>query len=348
MSRVAFIMDKIFRKFGLSGKSFIPLLVGTGCSVPAIMASRTIDQERDRRMTVMTTAFMPCGAKMPIVGMIAGALFGGSPLIATSAYFVGIAAVIVSGIILKKTKPFAGKPAPFVMELPQYHAPLMSNILRTTWDRGWSFIKRAGTVILAASVIIWTLNSLSFEGGFHFITEEMGGASILENIGELFAWIFLPLGFGNWQATVATILGLVAKEEVVGTFGTLSSMANADLAMEGDAQIYGVIAKEFFGGSALSGFSFMIFNLLCAPCFAAMGAIKREMNSGKWTAFAIGYMCVFAYAVSLMIYQFGAWFEGKGNVVGTVFAALILALFVFLLIRKNPYNEKGDRISTIK
>lgn len=348
MSRVAFIMDKIFRKFGLSGKSFIPLLVGTGCSVPAIMASRTIDQERDRRMTVMTTAFMPCGAKMPIVGMIAGALFGGSPLIATSAYFVGIAAVIVSGIILKKTKPFAGKPAPFVMELPQYHAPLMSNILRTTWDRGWSFIKRAGTVILAASVIIWTLNSLSFEGGFHFITEEMGGASILENIGELFAWIFLPLGFGNWQATVATILGLVAKEEVVGTFGTLSSMANADLAMEGDAQIYGVIAKEFFGGSALSGFSFMIFNLLCAPCFAAMGAIKREMNSGKWTAFAIGYMCVFAYAVSLMIYQFGAWFENKGNVVGTVFAALTLALFVFLLIRKNSYNEKGDRISTIK
>ncbi|MBR2612845.1 MAG: ferrous iron transport protein B [Clostridia bacterium] len=348
MSRVAFIMDKIFRKFGLSGKSFIPLLVGTGCSVPAIMASRTIDQERDRRMTVMTTAFMPCGAKMPIVGMIAGALFGGSPLIATSAYFVGIAAVIVSGIILKKTKPFAGKPAPFVMELPQYHAPLMSNILRTTWDRGWSFIKRAGTVILAASVIIWTLNSLSFEGGFHFITEEMGGASILENIGELFAWIFLPLGFGNWQATVATILGLVAKEEVVGTFGTLSSMANADLAMEGDAQIYGVIAQEFFGGSALSGFSFMIFNLLCAPCFAAMGAIKREMNSGKWTAFAIGYMCVFAYAVSLMIYQFGAWFENKGNVVGTVFAALILALFVFLLIRKNPYNEKGERISTIK
>ena len=348
MSRVAFIMDKIFRKFGLSGKSFIPLLVGTGCSVPAIMSSRTIDQERDRRMTVMTTAFMPCGAKMPIVGMIAGALFGGSPLIATSAYFVGIAAVIVSGIILKKTKPFAGKPAPFVMELPQYHAPLMSNILRTTWDRGWSFIKRAGTVILAASVIIWTLNSLSFEGGFHFITEEMGGASILENIGELFAWIFLPLGFGNWQATVATILGLVAKEEVVGTFGTLSSMANADLAMEGDAQIYGVIAKEFFGGSALSGFSFMIFNLLCAPCFAAMGAIKREMNSGKWTAFAIGYMCVFAYAVSLMIYQFGAWFENKGNVVGTVFAALTLALFVFLLIRKNPYNEKGDRISTIK
>ena len=348
MSRVAFIMDKIFRKFGLSGTSFIPLLVGTGCSVPAIMSSRTIDQERDRRMTVMTTAFMPCGAKMPIVGMIAGALFGGSPLIATSAYFVGIAAVIVSGIILKKTKPFAGKPAPFVMELPQYHAPLMSNILRTTWDRGWSFIKRAGTVILAASVIIWTLNSLSFEGGFHFITEEMGGASILENIGELFAWIFLPLGFGNWQATVATILGLVAKEEVVGTFGTLSSMANADLAMEGDAQIYGVIAKEFFGGSALSGFSFMIFNLLCAPCFAAMGAIKREMNSGKWTAFAIGYMCVFAYAVSLMIYQFGAWFENKGNVVGTVFAALTLALFVFLLIRKNPYNEKGDRISTIK
>ncbi len=347
MSRVAFIMDKIFRKFGLSGKSFIPLLVGTGCSVPAIMASRTIEQERDRRMTVMTTAFMPCGAKMPIVGMISGALFGGSPLIATSAYFLGIASVIVSGIILKKTKPFAGKPAPFVMELPQYHAPLMSNILRTTWDRGWSFIKRAGTVILAASIVIWTLNSLSFEGGFHFITEEVGGASILENIGALFAWIFIPLGFGNWQATVATILGLVAKEEIVGTFGTLASMVDTTvIAVGGETAKYLVIGQAFFGGSALAGFSFLTFNLLCAPCFAAMGAIRREMNSGKWTAFAIGYMCVFAYAVSLMIYQFGSWFEGNGNVVGTIAGALILCLMVFLLVRKNPYNEKGERIST--
>ena len=242
MSRVAFIMDKLFRKFGLSGKSFIPMLVGTGCSVPGIMASRTIEQERDRRMTIMTTSFIPCGAKMPIVGMIAGALFNNSAWIAVSAYFIGVAAVITSGIILKKTKPFMGKPAPFVMELPSYHAPLASNIFRTTWERGWSFIKRAGTVILAASVIIWVLNSLSFEGGFHYITEESGGASILEIIGVAIAWIFKPLGFGNWQSAVATVLGLVAKEEVVGTFGTLSSMANADLAMDGDATMYAVIA----------------------------------------------------------------------------------------------------------
>ncbi|MBR7098792.1 MAG: ferrous iron transport protein B [Clostridia bacterium] len=345
MSRVAFIMDRIFRKFGLSGKSFIPMLVATGCGVPGIMASRTIEQDRDRKMTIMTTGFVPCGAKMPIVGMIAGALFAdtwvGGAWVAVSAYFIGVAAVVVSGIILKKTKAFAGDPAPFVMELPAYHAPVPGNIFRATWERGWSFIKRAGTVIFAASVIIWIFNSLSFEGGFHYITEELGGASILENIGNAIAWLFLPLGFGNWQAAVATILGLVAKEEVVGTFGTLSSMANADLAMEGDLTMYAVIAQEFFGGSGLAGFSFMIFNLLCAPCFAAMGAIKREMNHWKWTAGTIAYMCAFAYAVSLIVYQFGAWFIGAGNVLGTVIAAVILLFMIYMLVRKNPYEKKN-------
>ena len=345
MSRVAFIMDRIFRKFGLSGKSFIPMLVATGCGVPGIMASRTIEQDRDRKMTIMTTGFVPCGAKMPIVGMIAGALFAdtwvGGAWVAVSAYFIGVAAVVISGIILKKTKAFAGDPAPFVMELPAYHAPVPGNIFRATWERGWSFIKRAGTVIFAASVIIWIFNSLSFEGGFHYITEELGGASILENIGNAIAWLFLPLGFGNWQAAVATILGLVAKEEVVGTFGTLSSMANADLAMEGDLTMYAVIAQEFFGGSGLAGFSFMIFNLLCAPCFAAMGAIKREMNHWKWTAGTIAYMCAFAYAVSLIVYQFGAWFIGAGNVLGTVIAAVILLFMIYMLVRKNPYEKKN-------
>ncbi len=342
MARIAFIMDRIFRKFGLSGKSFIPMLVATGCGVPGIMASRTIEQDRDRKMTIMTTGFIPCGAKMPIVGMIAGALFSGSAWVATAAYFIGVGAVIVSGILLKKTKPFAGDPAPFVMELPAYHAPVAGNTLRATWERGWSFIKRAGTVILAASIIIWILNSLSFDGGFHFISEDNGGSSILESIGSAIAWIFAPLGFGNWQAAVATILGLVAKEEVVGTFGTLSSMANADLAMEGDKLMYATIAKEFFGNSGLAGFSFMIFNLLCAPCFAAMGAIKREMNNWKWSAGAIAYMCVFAYAVSLIVYQFGAWFIGAGNIIGTVAAAIVLAVLIYLLVRKNKYE--GSRI----
>ena len=339
MARVAFIMDRIFRKFGLSGKSFIPMLIATGCGVPGIMASRTIEQDRDRKMTIMTTGFIPCGAKMPIVGMIAGALFSGSAWVATVAYVIGVAAVIISGIMLKKTKPFAGDPAPFVMELPAYHAPVASNILRATWERGWSFIKRAGTVIVAASVIIWVLNSLSFDGGFHYISEENAGASVLEVIGGAIDWVFAPLGFGNWQATVATILGLVAKEEVVGTFGTLSSMANADLAMEGDAAMYATIAKEFFGNSGLAGMSFMIFNLLCAPCFAAMGAIKREMNNAKWSIGAIAYMCVFAYAVSLIVYQFGAWFIGAGNIIGTIAAAIVLAVIVYLLVRKNKYSE---------
>ena len=344
MSRIAFIMDRLFRKLGLSGKSFIPLLVATGCGVPGIMASRTIEQDRDRKMTIMTTGFIPCGAKMPIVSMIAGSLFGGNALVATSAYFIGIGAVIVSGLILKKTKPFRGDPAPFVMELPSYHAPVMSNIFRTTWERGWSFVKRAGSVILAASVIIWILNSLSFEGGFHYITEENGGASILEFLGGLIAWLFKPLGFGTWQAAVATLLGLVAKEEVVGVFGSLTSMANPDLAFElvdsMNSERLALIGQEIFGSSKLAGYSFMIFNLLCAPCFAAMGAIRREMNNYKWTIGTISYMCAFAYAISLMVFQFGSWFNGTGNIVGTVAASIVFVVFVYLLVRKNPNEGK--------
>ena len=324
MSRIAFIMDKLFRKFGLSGKSFIPLLVATGCGVPGVMASRTIEQDRDRKMTVMTTCFIPCGAKMPIVGLISGTLFGGSALIATGAYFLGIASVIVSGIMLKKTKPFSGNPAPFVMELPAYHAPIPTNILRTTWERGWSFIKKAGTIILAASVLIWCLDSLSFEGGFHYITAE-GDASILESVGKGIAWVFAPLGFGRWQSAVATILGLLAKEQVVSTLEVL-------------AQNGGVTVSALLNSNALAGFSFMAFNLLCAPCFAAMGAIRREMNNWKWTAFAISYMCVFAYAVSLMIFQFGSWFMGQGNIIGTVFALGVLVFMVYMLVRKNKYE----------
>ncbi len=333
MSRVAFIMDRIFRKFGLSGKSFIPMLVASGCGVPGIMASRTIEQDRDRKMTIMTTGFIPCGAKMPIVGLIAGALFSGSAWVATAAYFIGVGAVITSGILLKKTKAFAGDPAPFVMELPAYHAPVASNVLRATWERGWSFIKRAGTVIFMASVLIWMLNNLSFAGGFHFITEENGGASILELVGGVMAYLFKPLGFGKWEATVATILGLVAKEEVVGVFGALG-LGSAE-----EALVY------VLDGSKLAGFSFLIFNLLCAPCFAAMGAIKREMNNGKWTAFAIGYMCAFAYAVSLIVYQLGAWFIGAGNIVGTIAAALVLTVFLYLLLR--PYKQ-ADKLTLAK
>ncbi len=327
MSRVAFIMDRIFRKFGLSGKSFIPMLVATGCGVPGIMASRTIEQDRDRKMTIMTTGFIPCGAKMPIVGMIAGELFGGSALVAVAAYFIGISAVVVTGLIFKKTKLFAGNPAPFVMELPAYHAPVAANIFRTVWERAWSFVKRAGTVILLASVIIWALNSISFDGGIHYIADGSKGKSILEVIGGAIAWIFAPLGFGNWQSAVATVLGLMAKEQVVSTFGTLSSMANVE------------IASGFFSSSAVAGLSFMAFNLLCAPCFAAMGAIRREMNNWKWTVGTIVYMCAFAYAVALMIYQFGSWFIGKGDIVGTVVAGVILALFVYLLARKNKYKN---------
>ena len=341
MSRVAFIMDRIFHKFGLSGKSFIPMLVASGCGVPGVMASRTIEQDRDRKMTIMTTCFIPCGAKMPIVGLISGAVFGGSAWVATAAYFIGVAAVIVSGIMLKKTKAFAGEPAPFVMELPAYHAPVAVNVLRATWERGWSFIKRAGTVILAASVIIWVLNSLTLEGGLHYIGDgdEM---SILNVIGEGIALLFVPLGFGEWQAAVATVLGLVAKEEVVGAFGSLSSMADADLAMElveaGDSAALTVIGQEFFGGSGLAAFSFMIFNLLCAPCFAAMGAIKREMNNAKWTCAAIGYMCAFAYAVSLIVYQLGTLVTGGGFTVWTAAAIVVLAAMLYLLLRRNRHE----------
>ena len=322
MSRIAFIMDRVFRKFGLSGKSFIPLLVATGCGVPGVMASRTIELERDRRMTIMTTCFIPCGAKMPIVAFIAGALFGGSPLIATASYFIGILSVIISGLMLKKTKAFAGKPAPFVMELPQYHMPIPTNILKTTWERGWSFIKKAGTIILAASVIIWALDSLSISGGIHYIGETKD-PSILETIGKAFAWVFAPLGFGNWQSAVATILGLIAKEQVVSTLEVLAQNSQTQI-------------TEFLGNSALAGFSFLVFNLLCAPCVAAMGAIRREMNSAKWTFGAIGYMCGFAYAISLIVYQIGAWFIGSGNIIGTVFAGIIIAFMLFMLFRKNP------------
>ncbi len=353
MSRVAFIMDRIFRKFGLSGKSFIPMLVASGCGVPGVMASRTIEQDRDRKMTIMTTCFIPCGAKMPIVGLIAGALFGGEAWVATSAYFIGVAAVIVSGIMLKKTKAFAGEPAPFVMELPAYHIPVAQNVLRATWERGWSFIKRAGTVILAASIIIWILNSLSFEGGFHYIGDgdEM---SVLNILGEGLAVLFVPLGFGNWQAAVATILGLVAKEEVVGVFGSLSSMADADLAMElvesGEVARLAVIGQEFFGGSRLAAYSFMIFNLLCAPCFAAMGAIKREMNNRKWTFAAIGYMCAFAYAISLIVFQIGKLVTGGGLGIGTVVAIAVLVGLCYLLFRKNKYegHVSGDESFSVK
>ncbi len=331
MSRVAFIMDRLFRKFGLSGKSFIPMLVASGCGVPGIMASRTIEQDRDRKITIMTTGFIPCGAKMPIVGLIAAALFSDSWLggawVATLAYFIGIAAVVISGIILKKIKAFAGDPAPFVMELPAYHAPLASNVARTVWERGWSFIKRAGTVIFAASVIIWTLNNLSFEGGLHYIGDGEA-TSILNVIGGALAWLFKPLGFGQWQAAVATVLGLVAKEEVVGVFGALG-LGTAEEAI-----------FAIFNGSGLAGISFMAFNLLCAPCFAAMGAIKREMNNWKWTAGTIAYMCGFAYAVSLMIYQFGSWFAGEGNVIGTVIATAVLVFLLYMLGRKNKYEKK--------
>ena len=342
MSRVAFIMDRVFRHFGLSGKSFIPMLVATGCGVPGIMASRTIEQERDRRMTVMTTGFIPCGAKMPIVAMISGALFGNSPLIATSSYFLGISAVVISGLILKKTKPFAGDPAPFVMELPAYHAPLASNIARTTLDRGWSFIKRAGTVIFTASVIIWTLNSISFEGGIHYITELRPGGSVLEILGSLIAWLFKPLGFGNWQSAVATILGLLAKEEIVGVFGTLSEQLINSGAVSGNLDTFAVIGSEFFGGSKLAGFSFLTFNLLCAPCFGAMGAIKREMNNGKWCAFTIIYMTAFAYAACFTIYQLGSLLSGPfywWEAITGAMALAIIGLTVYLIARKAPHRS---------
>ncbi len=345
MARVAFIMDRLFRRFGLSGKSFIPMLIGSGCGVPAVMATRTIENERDRRMTIMTTCFIPCGAKLPIIGLIAGAIFANAWWVSASAYFIGVAAIIVSGIMLKKTKLFAGDPAPFVMELPAYHVPSVGNVLRGTWERGWSFIKRAGTVIVLSSVVIWILNSLSFEGGFHYLGEEGEGASILENIGNAVAWIFAPLGFGTWQATVATVLGLVAKEDVVGTIGTLISMEDLPDLLEEGENIAGVL-DVFFKGSAVAGYAFMVFNLLCAPCFAAMGAIKREMNNGKWTAIAIGYMCVFAYGVALCIYQIGSALNGEVHPVGLAAAAAVICFVCYMLFK--PYKESEILTQTVK
>ena len=316
MARVAFVMDRIFRKFGLSGKSFIPMLIGTGCGVPGVMASRTIENERDRRMTIITTTFVPCSAKMPIVGLIAAALFGKAWWVAPSAYFIGVAAIIISGIMLKKTKMFSGDPAPFVMELPAYHIPTFKNVMMSMWERASSFMKRAGTVILISSIIIWAGSSFGYvDGSFRFSTEMALENSVLGIISGAVCWIFSPLGFGNMKAAIATIMGLVAKEEVVAVFGVL----------------------DFEGMTQLSAYSFLIFNLLCAPCFAAMGAIKREMNSGKWTAAAIGYQCGFAYAVSLIVYQFGMMFTGNGNIVGIIFAVTILAFILYMLFR--PYKE---------
>ena len=344
MARVAFIMDRIFRKFGLSGKSFIPMLVGTGCGVPGVMASRTIENERDRRMTIMTTCFIPCGAKMPIIGLFAGALFGGSSLVAVSAYFIGFAAIIISGIILKKTKLFAGDPAPFVMELPAYHVPAWGNVLRATWERGWSFIKRAGTVILASTIVLWFLQGFGFEDGVFGMVEDQDN-SILAAVASAIAWIFAPQGFGNWRATVASISGLIAKENVVGTLGVLYHFGG-ELSENGD-EIWGEIANDY---TAISACSFMIFNLLCAPCFAAMGAIKREMNNGKWTAIAIGYMCLLAYCASLVVYQIGGLITGEvGFNIFTIVAVAIIVFTIYMLVRPNKYlNDNEVKIDVKK
>ena len=333
MARIAFVLDRIFRKFGLSGKSFIPMLIGTGCGVPGIMASRTIENERDRRMTIMTTTFIPCGAKVPFIAMIAGAIFGGSAWVATSAYFIGMAAIIISGIMLKKTRPFAGEPAPFVMELPAYHWPTLGNVLRSMWERGWSFIKKAGTIILLSTIFVWFTTYFGFvDGAFRMLGEEEVSHSILASIGGVLAWIFRPLGWGNWQAAVASITGLVAKENIVGTLGILYG--------GGDGTVYQNLAMAFTG---ITGYSFLVFNLLCAPCFAAIGAIKREMNNAKWTWFAIGYQCGFAYIISLMINQFGNAFTGQLNIVGLIFALEALALILYMLFR--PYKE-ATRLSS--
>ena len=327
MARIAFVLDRIFRKFGLSGKSFIPMLIGTGCGIPGIMASRTIENEQDRRMTIMTTTFIPCGAKVPFIGMIAGALFGGSAWVSTSAYFIGMAAIIISGIMLKKTKMFAGDPAPFVMELPAYHWPTLGNVLRSMWERGWSFIKKAGTIILLSTIFVWFTSRFGWlDGQFCMLEEDQISASILAKIGNAICWIFAPLGWGNWQATVASITGLVAKENIVGTLGVLYS--------GGAGTVYDAIAAAFNG---ITGYSFLVFNLLCAPCFAAIGAIKREMNSPKWTWFAIAYQCGFAYAVALMINQFGGLFTGNANIIGVIAAVIVLAAIIYMLVR--PYKE---------
>ncbi len=336
MARIAFVLDRIFRRFGLSGKSFIPILIGTGCGIPGIMASRTIENERDRRMTIMTTTFIPCGAKVPFIAMMAGALFGGSPWVSTSAYFIGMAAIIVSGIMLKKTKPFSGEPAPFVMELPAYHLPTLGNVLRSMWERGWSFIKKAGTIILLSTIVLWFLSRFGFvDGAFTMLGEEEIGNSILAVIGNGIAWLFAPLGWGNWQAAVASITGLIAKENIVGTMGVLYG--------GGEISTWAMIAKVFTG---VTGFSFLVFNLLCAPCFAAMGAIKREMNSAKWTFFAIAYQCIFAYAIAFMINQIGGAFTGSLNVIGLIIAILLIAFMLFMLFK--PYKEANKLTKNVK
>ena len=333
MARIAFVLDRIFRKFGLSGKSFIPMLIGTGCGIPGIMASRTIENERDRRMTIMTTTFIPCGAKVPFIAMVAGAIFGGAAWVATSAYFVGMAAIIISGIMLKKTKMFAGDPAPFVMELPAYHWPTVGNVLRSMWERGWSFIKKAGTIILLSTIAVWFTTYFGWaEDGFRMLSEEEIDCSILARIGSLIAWIFAPLGWGNWKAAVASITGLVAKENIVGTLGILYG--------GGDETVYQALGTVF---TQISGYSFLVFNLLCAPCFAAIGAIKREMNNAKWTWFAIGYQCGFAYLCALMVNQFGKAFTGSLNVIGLVAAIAALAFIIYMLVR--PYKE-ATKLST--
>ena len=335
MARIAFVLDRIFRKFGLSGKSFIPMLIGTGCGVPGIMASRTIENDRDRKMTIMTTTFIPCGAKVPFIAMIAGAIFGRSAWVATSAYFVGMAAIIVSGIMLKKTKMFAGDPAPFVMELPAYHLPTVGNVLRSMWERGWSFIKKAGTIILLSTILVWFTTYFGFvDGKFQMLSDEQLDMSILAAIGSVLAPLFKPLGWGNWQAAVASITGLVAKENIVGTMGILYG---------GTGTVYANLAEAF---TAVTGYSFLVFNLLCAPCFAAIGAIKREMNNAKWTWFAIGYQCGFAYVVALMVNQFGNLFTGNGNVVGVIAAVIALAAIVYMLVK--PYKEAQTFNSKVK
>ena len=327
MARIAFVLDRVFRKFGLSGKSFIPMLIGTGCGIPGVMASRTIENERDRRMTIMTTTFIPCGAKVPFIAMIAGAIFGGSAWVSTSAYFIGMAAIIISGIMLKKTKMFAGDPAPFVMELPAYHWPTLGNVLRSMWERGWSFIKKAGTIILLSTIFVWFTSYFGWvDGTFQMLSDEQIDCSILAKIGSAIAWIFAPLGWGNWQAVVASITGLVAKENIVGTLGVLYG--------GGDGSVYDAMAAAFTG---ITAYSFLVFNLLCAPCFAAIGAIKREMNNRKWTWFAIGYQCGFAYVIALMINQFGGLFTGSANILGVIVAVALLAGMIYMLVR--PYKE---------
>ena len=335
MARIAFVLDRIFRKFGLSGKSFIPMLIGSGCGIPGIMASRTIENERDRRMTIMTTTFIPCGAKVPFIAMIAGAIFGGSAWVATSAYFIGMAAIIVSGIILKKTKMFSGDPAPFVMELPAYHLPTVGNVLRSMWERGWSFIKKAGTIILLSTIVVWFTSYFGVvDGALRMLSEEELDKSLLAQVGKAIAWIFKPLGFGEWEATVASITGLVAKENIVGTMGILYGAAG---------NVYDTLATVFNG---VTGYSFLVFNLLCAPCFAAIGAIKREMNSAKWTWFAIAYQCGFAYCIALMINQFGQLFMGEVSVIGLIAAVIVLGVIVYMLVR--PYKEATKLTTKVK